>query len=169
MRWRLVDRLLECEPGRSAVAVKRFDPEEPLFRDHFPGRPTVPGVLLIEMIAATGGMTVWLDDRKRAVLAMVKAAKFHRRVEPGEQCLISVEITQRSHGRAAAEGTVEVAGERAARATVIYGVNPDPPIMASDPVAEQWLARRKTPRPPAENLDPPPRPPAENGEKGSRS
>ncbi len=146
MRWRMIDRLVECDPGRSAVAAKRFDPEEPLFLDHFPGQPTVPGVLLIEMIAATTGACLWLEDRQRRVLAMVKAAKFHRRVEPGEECLIRIKITQSGPRAAAAEGTVEVAGERAARATVISAVNPNPPAGVPD-LAEVWLASQNVPKP----------------------
>lgn len=140
MRWRLVDRLLACEAGKSAVAVKTLPATEELFRDHFPGRPTVPGVLLIEMIAATGGKALRLFDRDRSILlAAVKSAKFHRRVEPGEECRISVEITRLKPRYAAAEGTVEVAGERAARATLLYAITEEPSADPSDAVLDEWL------------------------------
>jgi 3-hydroxyacyl-[acyl-carrier-protein] dehydratase len=99
-------------------------------------------VLLIEMIAATGGKALRLARRDRMIfLAAVKSAKFHRRVEPGEECRISVEITQLSDRHAAAEGVVEVGGRRAARATVLYSLKPDPPVDFVDPLVEEWRAR----------------------------
>jgi 3-hydroxyacyl-[acyl-carrier-protein] dehydratase len=141
--WRLVDRLLACEPGRSAVAEKRFSPATPLFADHFPGLPLVPGVLQIEMIAATGGKALRLAAAdKLPLVAAVKAAKFYRPVEPGERCLIRVEITQLHAGRAAAQGVVEVEGRRAAAATVLYALIAAPEEARRDPVLEEWVARQ---------------------------
>jgi 3-hydroxyacyl-[acyl-carrier-protein] dehydratase len=141
--WRLLDRLLSCEPGRSAVGEKTFSPDEPLFRDHFPGFPTVPGVLQIEMIATTGGKALKLAAPDRLpMLAAVKSAKFHRRIAPGERCVIRVEITQLHRERAAAEGTVEVDGRRAAQATLLY-VLAEAPI-APDPVLAAFQAEGGT-------------------------
>ena len=54
MRWYLVDRLVECVPGKSAIGIKSFSRSELFFMDHFPGFPIVPGVLQIEMMATTG-------------------------------------------------------------------------------------------------------------------
>lgn len=141
MRWVLIDRLLTCEPGRSATAEKRFDPDEPLFADHFPGLPVVPGVLQIEMIATTGGKALRAAAPDRLpMLAAVKSAKFHRPVRPGERCLVRVEITQLHDERAAAQGLVEVDGERAATATVLYTLRPAPAAAKPDPVLARWQA-----------------------------
>ena len=144
MRWHLIDRLVACRPGESAVAVKRFPRSTPLFEDHFPGWPTVPGVLLIEMIAATGGKALRLAWPDRwYVLAAVKGARFHRRIEPEEECRITVRITQNHARRAAAEGLIEVGGERACQATVLYGVRPET-VTFDDPVLADW-SRRHSP------------------------
>ena len=146
MRWLLIDRLLACEPGRSALAEKRFDPAEALFADHFPGLPVVPGVLQIEMIATTGGKALKAAFPGRLpMLAAVKAAKFHRPVRPGERCLVRVEITQLHPDRAAAEGVVEVDGERAAAATVLYTLQPAPDTAGPDPVLAAWQAAPGSP------------------------
>lgn len=127
MRWKMIDRLLRCEPGVSAVAEKCFDPEEPLFRDHFPGWATVPGVLQIEMIAATGGKALRLARPDRlSVLAAVKNAKFRRPVAPGDLCVVHAEIQQLREHRAAAEGHIEVDGHTVCQATILYGFRPLP-------------------------------------------
>jgi 3-hydroxyacyl-[acyl-carrier-protein] dehydratase len=139
MSWRPIDRLLACESGRSAVAEKSFPPDEPFFADHFPGFPTVPGVLQIEMIAAAGGRALRLARPDRLpLLAAVKAAKFRRRIGPGERCRIAVTIVQLRTDRAAAEGVVEVDGERAASATVLYALVEAPEAARRDPVLEAW-------------------------------
>lgn len=138
MSWRLLDRLVACEPGVSAVGEKTFAADEPLFADHFPGFPTVPGVLQIEMIATTGGKALKLAAPDRLpMLAAVKSARFHRRILPGELCRVSVTITQLHADRAAAEGTVEVDGRRAAQATVLYALT-EAPTTGVDPVLEAW-------------------------------
>jgi 3-hydroxyacyl-[acyl-carrier-protein] dehydratase len=139
MSWRPIDRLLACEPGRSAVAEKSFPPDEPLFADHFPGFPTVPGVLQIEMIAAAAGRALRLARPDRLpLLAAVKEAKFRRRIGPGERCTITATIVQLHADRAAAEGVVEVDGERAASATVLYALVEAPEAARRDPVLEAW-------------------------------
>lgn len=134
----MIDRLLRCEPGVSAVAEKCFDPAEPLFGDHFPGWPTVPGVLQIEMIAATGGKALRLArPHQLSVLAAVKGAKFRRPVAPGETCMIHARITQLREHRAAAEGRIEVGGQVACQATVLYAFRPLPDGF-EDPALSRW-------------------------------
>ena len=120
MRWRLLDRLLACEPGRSALGETAFPPEAPFFAGPG-GAPRVPGTLQIEMMAAAGGRALRLAAPDRLpLLAAVKSAELHRPIAPGERCTIRVEITQLHPERAAAAGVVEVAGERAAEAVLLY-------------------------------------------------
>lgn len=143
MSWRPIDRLISCEPGRVAVAEKRWLPDEPLFTDHFPGHPLVPGVLLVEMIAATGGKAIRTARPDRlSPLAAVKSAKFHRPVLPGELCRIRSKITQLGQRHAAAEGTVEVEGDVACLAVVLYALIDRPPGLGPDPVLEAWQRDR---------------------------
>ena len=134
----MIDCLVACEPGESAVATKCFPESDTLFEDHFPGWPVVPGVLQIEMIAATGGKALRLAHPDRlSVLATVKSAKFYRPIRPEEECVIRAQITQLHKQRAAAEGIVEVAGQRACKATVLYAFRPTPPGF-EDPILEAW-------------------------------
>lgn len=138
----MIDRLVRCEPGISAVAEKSFDPAEPFFRDHFPGWATVPGVLQIEMIAATGGKALRLARPERlSVLAAVKNAKFRHPVAPGDLCVIHAEIQQLREHRAAAEGRIEVGGRTVCQATVLYGFRPLPEGF-DDPSLQGWAEEK---------------------------
>ena len=89
LRWLLIDKIVNCEPGVSASGIKVFDPGEELFLDHFPGYPIVPGVLQIEMIAQLAGKCVALSRPGiLPVLGTVKGAKFYAQIKPGETCQI---------------------------------------------------------------------------------
>lgn len=92
----LVDRVLEMEPRRRIVAVKNVTINEQYFLGHFPGRPVVPGVLLVEGMAQAGGLLLLHDqaDRGRKLLyfTAIQEAKFRRPVVPGDQVRYEVEV-----------------------------------------------------------------------------
>ena len=100
----LIDRVIEYEVGKHLVAIKNVSFNEPFFQGHFPIRPVMPGVLVIEAMAqATGVLSfktaqVRPDDGSLYYLVGVDKARFKHPVEPGDQLVISVELLSNRHG-----------------------------------------------------------------------
>lgn len=94
----LVDRVLEIEKGKRIKAIKNVTINEPFFNGHFPHRPVMPGVLMLEALAqaaallsfATMGVTP--DDKTVYYFAGIDSARFKRPVEPGDQLTLDVEL-----------------------------------------------------------------------------
>ena len=109
----LVDRVIEHEPGKRAVAIKNVSCNEPQFQGHFPGRPLMPGVLIVEAMAQVGGLIVTqMPDLPNGlfVFAGIDGVRFRRPVVPGDQLLISCELLslkRRRFGKVKAAATVE--------------------------------------------------------------
>ena len=109
----LVDRVLEHESGKRAVAIKNVTLNEPHFQGHFPGRPLMPGVLIVEAMAQVGGLIVTqMPDLPKGlfVFAGIDGVRFRRPVVPGDQLLISCELLslkRKRFGKVQAEATVE--------------------------------------------------------------
>jgi beta-hydroxyacyl-ACP dehydratase FabZ len=116
----LVDRVLEMEPGRRIVALKNVTINEPYLVGHFPGRPVVPGVLLVEGMVQAAGLLLLsnLEDRASKLLyfASIEEAKFRRPVVPGDQIRYEVEVLRlrSTYCKVAAKALVD--GEIAAEA-----------------------------------------------------
>jgi beta-hydroxyacyl-ACP dehydratase FabZ len=118
----LVDRLLELEPGRRAVALKNFTVDEPFFAGHFPGHPVVPGVLLLEGLAQAGALLLLHDHPDRAgkllYFTSVDRARFRRPVEPGDQVRFEVAVLRLRPTYCKLDGRVWVDGALAADAVI---------------------------------------------------
>ena len=110
-----VDAVTALVPGESATGTWRLSGEEWFFQGHFPGRPTLPGVLMCEAIAQVGAIAVLTDDRfagKLPLFGGLDSARFRRQVGPGDSLLLEVELVRMSaragkgSGRALLDGAV---------------------------------------------------------------
>ncbi|HHV62480.1 MAG TPA: 3-hydroxyacyl-ACP dehydratase FabZ [Firmicutes bacterium] len=93
----LIDRVLEVEPGKRAVAIKNVTVNEPFFEGHFPNKPIMPGVLIIEAMAQVCGVAAMLNGEEKSwtpYFVGIDKARFRRPVTPGDQLRIEVEITK---------------------------------------------------------------------------
>src|SRR5215813_5698410 len=108
MRWIWIDRFLEFKRGKSARAVKNLSLAEDYFADHFPSYPVMPGALMLEGLAQTGGILVGEanDFREKVILAKVPYARFLRDVLAGEQITYEVELLHLRPEGAAVRGRV---------------------------------------------------------------
>lgn len=96
----LIDRVIECTPGQSLVALKNVTINEPYFQGHFPQRPVMPGVLILEALAQATGILAFrtrgAGPSKRGLYYFVGIdnARFKQPVEPGDQLTLRVELTR---------------------------------------------------------------------------
>ncbi len=100
----LVDRVLDIEKGKSIKAIKNVTINEPFFTGHFPHRPVMPGVLMLEALAQAAALLAFdavgttPDDKTVYYFAGIDGARFKRPVEPGDQLLLEVELDRMKAG-----------------------------------------------------------------------
>lgn len=122
----LVDRIIEYVPGKKAVGIKNVTFNEPHFQGHFPGRPLMPGVLIVEAMAQVGGVVLTqLPDLEGSlfVFAGIDKVRFRRPVVPGDQLVMTTEllsIKRRRFGKMQARATVD--GQRVAEGELMFSL-----------------------------------------------
>ena len=121
----LIDEVVELEPGERVVARKLVRPDEWYFVGHFPGRPVMPGVLIVEAMAQTGAVAVLSQEENRGRLALfagIDDVRFKRIVEPGDELELECRLEAVRGPIGKGKATAKVGGELAARGTLTFAV-----------------------------------------------
>ena len=127
----LVDRVVEFEKDKRVLAYKNITQNEPFFTGHFPDRPIMPGVLIIEALAQAGGLLTQLSadpanpQTETFYLVKVDNAKFSRMVVPGDRLELDVELKRRIRNMAQYVGVARVDGEQVACAEILCAASRD--------------------------------------------
>lgn len=120
-----VDEVTALEPGVSATGCWRLTGDETFFTGHFPGRPTLPGVLMVEALAQLGAIAVLTDDRyadKLPLFGGIDKARFRRQVNPGDTLDLHIEMTRLAARAGKGTGRATVGGELACEADLLFVV-----------------------------------------------
>jgi 3-hydroxyacyl-[acyl-carrier-protein] dehydratase len=121
----LLDEVLELEPGRRVVARREVRADDWWFAGHFPGRPVMPGVLIVEAMAQTGAVAVLLEKHNRGKIAFfagIDGCRFKRVVEPGDTLTLACEIEQVRGAVGRGRATAHIGEALAARGTLTFAV-----------------------------------------------
>lgn len=124
----LVDRVLECEPGKSIHAIKNVTINEPFFNGHFPHHPVMPGVLILEALAQAAAILSFKtmgskpDDKSVYYFAGIDGARFKKPVSPGDQLNLHVEIIASKRGIWKFKAEAQVDGQLATEAELMCTV-----------------------------------------------
>lgn len=126
----LVDRITSLTPGVSARGEWHLTGDEAFFAGHFPGRPTLPGVLMVESLAQLGAVAVLRDERYAGKLPLfggIDRARFRRQVLPGETLELEVTLDQLGASAGRGTGVARVDGAVACQAGLLFVLVADQP------------------------------------------
>ncbi|MCD6353005.1 MAG: 3-hydroxyacyl-ACP dehydratase FabZ [Proteobacteria bacterium] len=123
----LVDRILEFDPGKRIVGLKNITMNEPYFQGHFPDFPILPGVIIIEAMAQTGGLFVFARnpeeaENKNLFFSGIDKARFRKPVIPGDQMILELEMLKHRGPLWKFRGKATVNGDLAAEAELLASI-----------------------------------------------
>jgi 3-hydroxyacyl-[acyl-carrier-protein] dehydratase len=121
--FRMIDRILEIEKGKKAIALKNVSIDEPYFLGHFPKEPILPGVLIVEAMAQTGGLafesSLEKEEEGIPVLARIEEFRLKRKVIPGDQLIVEAEVLHVFSGMAKVKVLARVEGDIVAEGMLV--------------------------------------------------
>jgi 3-hydroxyacyl-[acyl-carrier-protein] dehydratase len=120
-----LDEVIVLEPGARVVARKSVREDEWFLTGHFPGRPIMPGVIVVEAMAQTGAVAVLADEANRGKLALfagIDGVRFKRMVLPGDELELTCELERMRGPVGRGKATATVGGQLAARGTLMFAV-----------------------------------------------
>ena len=126
----LIDRVKECDPGKRVVAVKNVSVNEPHFQGHFPGRPIMPGVMILEAMAQAAGVLVFSAPGAKPhadslyYYVGIDEARFKKPVVPGDQLELEVKLERFMRGIGKFSCVARVGKDTVAEATILCAVKP---------------------------------------------
>ena len=118
-----VDRVIEIEPGKKGIGIKNVTVNDGFFQGHFPQKPVMPGVIMVEAMAQTAGVVVLTSgahNGKVALFMSISDVKFRKVVNPGDQLMMEVEIIRDRERTAHVKGVCRVDGEVAVEADMMF-------------------------------------------------
>lgn len=124
----LVDRILECHPGKSIIALKNITINEEFFQGHFPGNPVMPGVLMLEALAQAAGLLAFItedvypDQITHFYFAGLDEVRFRKPVKPGDQLILKANVDRIMRGIWKYTTIAEVAGEEVTSCKMMIAV-----------------------------------------------
>jgi 3-hydroxyacyl-[acyl-carrier-protein] dehydratase len=129
----MIDRVKHCDPGKRIVALKNVSANEPYFQGHFPGRPIMPGVLILEAMAQAAGVLIISADKGTDhhqniyYYVGIDDARFKKPVIPGDQLELDVKVERMLRGIGKFSCVARVGAEVAAEATILLAMRPAEP------------------------------------------
>ncbi|MFV1872002.1 MAG: 3-hydroxyacyl-ACP dehydratase FabZ family protein [Oleiphilus sp.] len=146
MRYRFVDKIISLEPGEKIEAQRTWPKDLELFKDHFPGFPVVPGVLLTEMMGQAGALCLAAQEseQRSAILLQIKDARFKGWALPDELLTIHAEVVSLQAKLARIKASTLKQGKRIATCELVmaFEENQALGLQNMDPVLEDFLAKQ---------------------------
>lgn len=121
----LVDKIIDIEESVKAVGIKNVTVNEPFFQGHFPGRPIMPGVLIVEALAQVGAVVILQAEENKGKLAVftgINNFKFRQQVVPGDTLRLEVEMTAFKRGMGKANAAAYVGDKVAAKGEISFAL-----------------------------------------------